>query len=49
MTQLLKLCGIDAEDPGSYKALDDIGPRIQCLSCPAAIVMRPSSVVSMCA
>ncbi|KAJ7892743.1 hypothetical protein B0H14DRAFT_2335164, partial [Mycena olivaceomarginata] len=44
MTQLLKLCGIDAEDPGSYKALDDIGPRIQCLSCPAAIVMRPSSV-----
>ncbi|KAJ7485374.1 hypothetical protein FB451DRAFT_1229477 [Mycena latifolia] len=44
MTKLVKLCGIDAEDPGSFKALADVGPRILCLSCPAAIVMRPSSV-----
>ncbi|KAJ7927542.1 hypothetical protein B0H13DRAFT_2312484 [Mycena leptocephala] len=44
MTKLVKLCGIDAEDPGSFKALADIGPRIRCLSCPAAIVMQPSNV-----
>ncbi|KAJ7728423.1 hypothetical protein DFH07DRAFT_851162 [Mycena maculata] len=44
MTKLVKLCSIDVEDPGSFKALDDIGPRIRCLSCPAAIVMRPSNV-----
>ncbi|KAJ7126137.1 hypothetical protein C8R44DRAFT_781112 [Mycena epipterygia] len=44
LTKLVKLCGIDAEDPGSFNALDDVGPRISCLSCPAAIVMRPSSV-----
>ncbi|KAJ7266961.1 hypothetical protein B0H12DRAFT_1179422 [Mycena haematopus] len=44
MTKLVKLCGIDAEDPGSFKALKDIGPRVLCLSCPAAIVMCPSSV-----
>ncbi|KAJ7155483.1 hypothetical protein C8R43DRAFT_1000071 [Mycena crocata] len=43
-TKLVKICAIDAEDPGSFKALDDVGPRILCLSCPAAIVMRPSSV-----
>ncbi|KAJ7512674.1 hypothetical protein B0H11DRAFT_1946827 [Mycena galericulata] len=44
MTKVVKLCGINAEDPDSFKALDDIGPRILCLSCSAAIVMRPSSV-----
>ncbi|KAK7044656.1 hypothetical protein R3P38DRAFT_2880006 [Favolaschia claudopus] len=48
MTKVVKLCGIDVEDPGSFKALDDIGPRIQCLSCPAAIVMCPSSVPGHC-
>ncbi|KAJ6473526.1 hypothetical protein C8R47DRAFT_1144696 [Mycena vitilis] len=45
MTKLLKLCDIDAEDTGSFAALDSIGPRIRCLSCSAAIVMRPSNVV----
>ncbi|KAF8136000.1 hypothetical protein K438DRAFT_1738533 [Mycena galopus ATCC 62051] len=44
MTKLVKLCGIDTEDPRSFKVLEDIGPRIQCLSCSAAIVMAPSSV-----
>ncbi|KAJ6595755.1 hypothetical protein DFH09DRAFT_1135523 [Mycena vulgaris] len=48
MTKLVKMCGIDAEDPGSFKALADIGPRILCLSCPAAIVMRPASVAGHC-
>ncbi|KAJ6588847.1 hypothetical protein B0H19DRAFT_1101444 [Mycena capillaripes] len=44
MTKLVKLCGIDAEDPGSFKALDAIGAQIRCLSCSAAIVMRPVNV-----
>ncbi|KAJ7033751.1 hypothetical protein C8F04DRAFT_1002688 [Mycena alexandri] len=46
MIKLVKLCGIDAEDPGSFAALENIGAqaRILCLSCPAAIVMRPSNV-----
>ncbi|KAF7344587.1 hypothetical protein MSAN_01940800 [Mycena sanguinolenta] len=44
MTQLVSLCGIDAKDPDSFKTLQAIGPRILCLSCPAAIVMSPSSV-----
>lgn len=44
MTKLVKLCGIDEEDPGSFEALADVGPRILCLSCHAAIVMCPSSV-----
>lgn len=46
MTKLVKLCGIDAEDEASFQALEDIGPRILCLSCEAAIVMRPGNVVS---
>ncbi|KAJ7754457.1 hypothetical protein B0H16DRAFT_1542409 [Mycena metata] len=44
MIKLVKLCGIDAEDPGSFEAMAAIGTRILCLSCPAAIVMRPSNV-----
>ncbi|KAJ6541129.1 hypothetical protein B0H10DRAFT_2137610 [Mycena sp. CBHHK59/15] len=45
MTKLVKLCEIDAEDSGSYKALDAVGPRILCRSCPTAIVMWPTNVV----
>ncbi|KAJ6488029.1 hypothetical protein C8R45DRAFT_264013 [Mycena sanguinolenta] len=44
MIKLVHLCGIDAEDPSSFKVLQGIGPRILCLSCPAPIVMFPSSV-----
>ncbi|KAJ7185552.1 hypothetical protein C8R46DRAFT_982211 [Mycena filopes] len=44
MTKLVKLCGIDAEDPNSFTAMDNIGARILCLSCPMAIVMRPANV-----
>ncbi|KAJ7058052.1 hypothetical protein C8F01DRAFT_1027474 [Mycena amicta] len=45
MTKLVQLCGIDAENPNSFEKWNAIGARVVCLSCPSAIIMRPSDVV----
>ncbi|KAJ7634803.1 hypothetical protein FB45DRAFT_909894 [Roridomyces roridus] len=48
MNKLVELCSVNSEDPGSFRALEAIGPRILCQSCPGAIFMRPSNVVGHC-
>ncbi|KAF7297294.1 hypothetical protein MIND_00962600 [Mycena indigotica] len=45
ITKVLKLCDIDPANKDSLGKWDAIGARIACLSCPTAIVMRPSNLV----